>query len=170
MNTEEQKAISNFVAKMLNEGETIENVLQRFYKNVRFANSADHAKELLQGGKERSITSYSSKVIDFKVKDMSVTVMSHFLLGDEYVYVIELKNSGPMKLNDYYKQLKGQPPPQKEFREKIAKECGVSDMTVYRWLSGEIVPEKLKREKIAEITGLPVDELFPNLPDGTDKL
>jgi len=37
----------------------------------------------------------------------------------------------------------------------------VAPMTVYRWLAGEIVPEKLKREKVAEITGQPVDELFP---------
>jgi transcriptional regulator with XRE-family HTH domain len=68
-----------------------------------------------------------------------------------------------MNLNEYYKQLQDQPSPQREFRQKIAKECGVSEMTVFRWLSGEVVPEKLKREKVAEITGLTVEELFPNL-------
>lgn len=43
---------------------------------------------------------------------------------------------------------------------RIAKECGVSKVTVYRWVSGKVIPDKLKKEKIAEITGVGVDELF----------
>lgn len=72
-----------------------------------------------------------------------------------------------MNLKEFYSDLQNQPTPQKEFRDKIASACGVTEMTVYRWLSGEIIPEKLKREKIAELTGLPVDELFtiPNLAE-----
>ena len=65
-----------------------------------------------------------------------------------------------MNLPEYYKQLSQSP---REFRQKLATECGVSEMTVFRWLSGEVVPDKLKRERIAEIAGVPVEELFPNL-------
>jgi len=68
-----------------------------------------------------------------------------------------------MDLREFYNELQTQPTPQKEFRDRIASACGVTEMTVYRWLSGDIIPEKLKREKIAEITGLSVDDLFPNL-------
>lgn len=68
-----------------------------------------------------------------------------------------------MDLKEFYNDLQSQPTPQKEFRDKIASACGVTEMTVYRWLSGEIIPEKLKREKVAEITSIPVDDLFPNL-------
>ncbi|MCL6101010.1 MAG: helix-turn-helix domain-containing protein [Bacteroidetes bacterium] len=73
-----------------------------------------------------------------------------------------------MNLKEFYTELQNQPTPQKEFREKIANKCGVTEMTVYRWLSGEIIPEKLKREKIAEITGLSVDDLFPNLVNAVE--
>ena len=74
-----------------------------------------------------------------------------------------------MALKDYYKELGKRSTPQKEFRDKIAAACGVANMTVYRWMSGEIVPEKLKREKIAEVSGISVDELFPNLnTDGNE--
>lgn len=66
-----------------------------------------------------------------------------------------------MALQDYYKELGKRPSPQKEFRMKLAEACGVSEMTVFRWLSGDIIPEKLKREKISELSGLPIDELFP---------
>jgi len=76
-----------------------------------------------------------------------------------------------MALKDYYKELGKRSTPQKEFREMVAKACDVSEMTVYRWLSDDstIIPEKLKREKIAEVTGLPVEDLFPNLnTDGNE--
>lgn len=67
-----------------------------------------------------------------------------------------------MGLKEFYKSLPEKVVPKKEFREKIATACGVSEMTVFRWLSGEIIPEKLKREKIAEIADIPVVDLFPN--------
>lgn len=69
-----------------------------------------------------------------------------------------------MVLKEYYDKLAEKSTPKKEFRDKIATACGVTEMTVFRWLSGEVVPDKLKREKIAEITGTPVEELFPMLP------
>lgn len=61
-----------------------------------------------------------------------------------------------MTLKSYYERL-GQP--QRELRERIAKECGVSLATVYRWLSGETTPLKLQREKIAEILGVTVNDI-----------
>jgi len=80
-----------------------------------------------------------------------------------------------MTLKEYYKDLGKKSTPQKEFRELIARECGVSVMTVFRWLSDDpkvkIVPEKLKREKLAELTGLTIEELFPNFnEDGTEAI
>lgn len=66
-----------------------------------------------------------------------------------------------MALKEYYQDLGKQSSPQQEFRKKVARECGVTELTVYRWLSGEMIPHKLKQEKIAELTGVPVDELFP---------
>ena len=61
-----------------------------------------------------------------------------------------------MTLKDYYVRL-GQP--QRELRERIVKECGVSLATVYRWLSGDKTPLKLQREKIAEIIGVTVNDI-----------
>lgn len=66
-----------------------------------------------------------------------------------------------MTLKEFYQNLPERNAPKADFRRLLASECGVAPMTVYRWLAGEIVPEKLKREKVAEITGQPVDELFP---------
>jgi transcriptional regulator with XRE-family HTH domain len=70
-----------------------------------------------------------------------------------------------MALKEYYEKIGERSTPKKEFRETIARECGVTEMTVFRWLSGEVLPDKLKREKIAEISGLTVEELFPNIQD-----
>lgn len=68
-----------------------------------------------------------------------------------------------MALKEYYESLPERVTPKKEFRDKIAKECGVTEMTVFRWLKGEVVPDKLKREKLAELTGESIDALFPNI-------
>jgi transcriptional regulator with XRE-family HTH domain len=68
-----------------------------------------------------------------------------------------------MALKDYYQELGKRSTPQKEFRELLARECGVSVMTVFRWLSGDVIPDKLKRDKIAQITGEPVESLFPGI-------
>jgi hypothetical protein len=67
-----------------------------------------------------------------------------------------------MTLKEYYEKKIGEKPtPKQEFRAIIAESCAVTEQTVFRWLSGD-VPDKLKREKLAEITGIPVNELFPN--------
>lgn len=65
-----------------------------------------------------------------------------------------------MALKEYYQDL-GQTTPQQEFRKLLARECGVTELAVYRWLSGEVRPHKLKQEKIAELTGKSIEELFP---------
>jgi transcriptional regulator with XRE-family HTH domain len=67
-----------------------------------------------------------------------------------------------MTLKEYYDKVGESPNPKQGFRMKVSEACDVTEMTVYRWLSGEIIPEKLKREKLSEITGLPVEQLFPN--------
>ena len=65
--------------------------------------------------------------------------------------LINAKSMSKLTLKGYYETLGN---PQKNLRERIATECGVTTATVFRWLSGEIVPDKLKREKIAEIIGV----------------
>jgi len=67
-----------------------------------------------------------------------------------------------MALKEYYQELSLMPTPQQELREMLARECLVSEKTVYTWLSGKATPHKGKQSKIAEVVGLPVDELFPN--------
>jgi len=64
-----------------------------------------------------------------------------------------------MNLQDYFKDLR-KTNPQREFIEKVSKECGVSDNTIYYWIKNNNAP-KLAKEKIAEITGIEVTELFP---------
>lgn len=68
-----------------------------------------------------------------------------------------------MTLKDYYNNLPEMDAPKANFRRTLASECGVAPMTVFRWLAGDVIPDKLKREKVAEITGQPVNELFPDL-------
>jgi|WetSurMetagenome_2_1015567.scaffolds.fasta_scaffold95014_1 predicted DNA-binding transcriptional regulator AlpA len=46
------------------------------------------------------------------------------------------------------------------FVKKIAKECAVSECTVYRWISEKTKPSPLAIEKISEITQIPVSQLF----------
>lgn len=65
-----------------------------------------------------------------------------------------------LPLKEYYDSLVVEDP-RITFRDKLAKECDVTIMTVYRWINGEVVPDKLKRERIAEIVGVSVEELFP---------
>lgn len=67
-----------------------------------------------------------------------------------------------MALKEYYQELGKISTPQQEFRKMLARECDVTEMTVYRWLTGKVVPHKLKQEKIAELTGIAVEVLFPN--------
>lgn len=69
-----------------------------------------------------------------------------------------------MTLKNYYQSLKFERPksPQTLLIEKIAEECDVTTQTAHRWVLGYVTPAKLYRLKIAEITGKPVNELFPN--------
>lgn len=81
-------------------------------------------------------------------------ILTHF-----YVKMSEIKKS-PLK--DYYDSLTVEDS-RVLLRNKLAEECGVTIMTVYRWINGEVIPDKLKREKISEIVGIPIDELFPEI-------
>lgn len=51
------------------------------------------------------------------------------------------------------------------FVKKVAEACMVDVSTVYRWIQGKMVPDQLKQQKISEITGIQVDNLFPNEHD-----
>jgi transcriptional regulator with XRE-family HTH domain len=46
----------------------------------------------------------------------------------------------------------------------IAKECGVSQPTVWAWLRGEANPSVENLKKLSGITGLTIDELVDNVP------
>lgn len=73
-----------------------------------------------------------------------------------------------MDFKTYYSKLrevKNYKTPKQEFRETIARACGVAPSTVMRWVSGEIIPEKLKREKVSELLEIPVDQLWPNIEE-----
>ncbi len=67
-----------------------------------------------------------------------------------------------MTLKEFYQNIPKNRAPRAEFRRRLAGECKVSVMTIYRWLSGDVTPGALERDKISEITGIPVDDLFPN--------
>lgn len=62
----------------------------------------------------------------------------------------------------YYERLRKRDP-QIELRNKIIRECGISMATFYKWLNSDTshIP-KLAKEKISEITGIPVEDLFPD--------
>lgn len=64
-----------------------------------------------------------------------------------------------MVFSDYMKSL---PNTRTETIKLVAKECRVSDVTVYRWINGEVTPEPLKRKVIADTLGIPECELFPS--------
>lgn len=63
-----------------------------------------------------------------------------------------------MIFSDYMKSL---PNTRTETIKLVAKECRVSDVTVYRWINGTVTPEPLKRKVIADALGIPENELFP---------
>jgi hypothetical protein len=67
-----------------------------------------------------------------------------------------------MTLKDYYDSL-DETSPRVKFRDAIVKSCGVTIDTFYKWLNGgtKDVP-KLAKEKISEISGIQVNDLFPN--------
>ncbi len=63
-----------------------------------------------------------------------------------------------MVFSDYMKSL---PNTRTETIKLVAKECRVSEVSVYRWINGEVTPEPLKRKVIADTLGIPENELFP---------
>jgi transcriptional regulator with XRE-family HTH domain len=68
-----------------------------------------------------------------------------------------------MTLVNYYQNLEDRPEtPKQRVRKALMEAFGVTEMTVSRWVNGYIVPARDKWEKISEITGIPVEELFPN--------
>lgn len=46
--------------------------------------------------------------------------------------------------------------------KRIAEACMVDISTVYRWLNGKCLPDPLKMQKLSEITGISVEQLFPD--------
>jgi hypothetical protein len=66
-----------------------------------------------------------------------------------------------MALKEYYKKLSDMPTPQQELRDRLSRECLVSEKTVYSWLSGKATPHKGKQAIISEIIGIPIEQLFP---------
>jgi hypothetical protein len=67
-----------------------------------------------------------------------------------------------MTLKNYYESLEDTSPKVK-FRDAIVEKCGVTVDTFYKWMNGGTrdIP-KLAKEKISEISGIPVNDLFPN--------
>ena len=51
------------------------------------------------------------------------------------------------------------------WKERIIKECGISEKTFYRWLAGDSIP-KLAKEKIAIIMGCHIFDLWPEMQEG----
>lgn len=45
-------------------------------------------------------------------------------------------------------------------RNKIIKECGVTQITFYNWINGKTTPQKPTQEKIASILNCEVSEIF----------
>jgi len=66
-----------------------------------------------------------------------------------------------MTLKDYYYKHLPQENPQKQFKEKVMRECGISNPTFHYWIRHNNAP-KLAQEKISELTNIPVEELFPD--------
>jgi hypothetical protein len=64
-----------------------------------------------------------------------------------------------MTLRDYIGTL---PNLKEEELKKIAEATCSHMTTVYRWVNGTIAPPKIKQRIIADITGLPIEDLFPN--------
>lgn len=66
-----------------------------------------------------------------------------------------------MAFKDYISRLSDQRTTERALViERIAKECGVHNSTVYKWINAKVTPDKLKQQKVAEITGLPIESLF----------
>ncbi len=70
-------------------------------------------------------------------------------------------NSRKQTLVEYYKDLPSPKPPKTEFIEKVAKRCGLNEMTVRNWAKGRTKPsDEAHLIILSEETGIPIDELF----------
>lgn len=67
-----------------------------------------------------------------------------------------------IKLNLFENKLKKPLSDYKELKERILKECEISEATLNRWLKDDSQVPKVYREKIAQIFNCPVTELFPD--------
>lgn len=62
-----------------------------------------------------------------------------------------------MVFNEYVKNLPNQ---KAETIKAIAKNCRVTDLTVWRWIAGKTQPDALKKKIIADTLGVSEDELI----------
>lgn len=70
-----------------------------------------------------------------------------------------------MTFKEYYLRLKAKerpPHPARQFILTIAEMTGRSHKTVQMWMSGIQMPKNESKMIISNITGIPLDELFPN--------
>lgn len=70
-----------------------------------------------------------------------------------------------MTFKEYYLRLKAKerpPHPARQFILTIAEKTGRSHKTVRQWMSGIQMPGKESMSVISDITGIPLDELFPD--------
>ncbi|MBK5721311.1 hypothetical protein JGH11_10550 [Dysgonomonas sp. Marseille-P4677] len=65
-----------------------------------------------------------------------------------------------MSLKTHYENL---PDPKKKLLNDIMQACDLSQASVYRLLTGKKDPTKLQAEAISKITGITVEELFPDM-------
>ena len=67
-----------------------------------------------------------------------------------------------MDIKTYYDQLDDKAtPPKTSFLELVMAETGKTRATVYRWLNGTMRPDKANMAILSRITGIAVNELFP---------
>lgn len=69
-----------------------------------------------------------------------------------------------MTIKEYYLDLKAQarpPHPARQFILTIAEKTGRSPKTIQQWLSGIQSPCHESKMIISEVTGIPLEELFP---------
>lgn len=67
-----------------------------------------------------------------------------------------------MDLKTYYNNLGEVPPaPKTSFIERVMEDTGKTRITVTRWINGTSRPDKANMEILSKITGIAVDELYP---------
>lgn len=63
-----------------------------------------------------------------------------------------------MTFSEYINSLRNE---RTELIDEIAKQTMSSKNIVYRWIMGIVTPPPIKQRVISEITGIPVEDLFP---------